>query len=157
MDMYVSDGQYQTVVLPEKYRHFLIWRYEGEVKQSFPDKTEGRQTLFDKILLDEQTPEELLSKEELRPLIADALSQLKPIERTVIMYRYGLTGEDPLTYADVAVIVNRSRERVRQLESHALYKLCAILAPKFNKEGAKPLVPYYKSYKKSGLKMRAAV
>lgn len=48
---------------------------------------------------------------------------LTEFEKLVIVYHYGLNGNSPMTYADIARIVGRSKERVRQVEQLALGKL----------------------------------
>jgi RNA polymerase primary sigma factor len=53
------------------------------------------------------------------------LSTLPPRDRRLIECRFGLTGEDPMTLAEVADILGVSRERVRQIEGRTLLRLRA--------------------------------
>jgi RNA polymerase primary sigma factor len=62
---------------------------------------------------------ETLRKEGLR----DALESLSVRERRVLELRYGLGGEQPRTLDELGSQFNVTRERVRQLETHALKKL----------------------------------
>ena len=51
------------------------------------------------------------------------LSQLTERDQQILSLRFGLGGEDPLTFAAIGRQINVSRERVRQLESKALSNL----------------------------------
>ena len=55
--------------------------------------------------------------------LAEALQILEPVERDVILLRYGLTGELPRTLSDVGKAFGITRERVRQIEGRALARL----------------------------------
>jgi len=48
---------------------------------------------------------------------------LPPRERTVIIHRYGLNGEEPKTLEEIGKMLNISRERVRQIEIKALKRI----------------------------------
>ena len=48
---------------------------------------------------------------------------LKPRELEVLMLRYGLNGDDPLTLEEIGRKYNLTRERVRQMESSALMRI----------------------------------
>jgi RNA polymerase primary sigma factor len=52
-----------------------------------------------------------------------ALGRLPAREREVLEMRFGLTGARPLTLGEIGRMLGISRERVRQIESHALNKL----------------------------------
>jgi len=56
------------------------------------------------------------------------LDVLKDKERQVIVYRFGLEGEEPKTLEQIGKIFGLTRERVRQIESAALTKLRALVA-----------------------------
>ena len=77
-------------------------------------------------LVDETTLEDSViprdEEGELTQLVmrSDCLSDF---ERVVIVFHYGLNGNDPLSFADIARLVGRSKERVRQVEEKALFKL----------------------------------
>ena len=62
---------------------------------------------------------ETLTKEALR----DALENLSYRERRVLELRYGLGDEHPRTLDEVGRTFNVTRERIRQIEHHALKKL----------------------------------
>ncbi len=60
--------------------------------------------------------------------IFDFLSSLEDREATVIRMRFGLDSYNPMTLREVGENLGLTRERVRQLESHALQKLMHALA-----------------------------
>ena len=62
------------------------------------------------------------SKESVRYLVS-LLDELDSRERMVIRLRYGLDGNRPRTLDEISMLLNRSRERVRQIQKLALDKL----------------------------------
>ena len=56
--------------------------------------------------------------------IKEALKHLKPIERKILILRSGLFGnKQPKTLEEIAKIIERTKERVRQIEARAIRKL----------------------------------
>jgi RNA polymerase primary sigma factor len=55
--------------------------------------------------------------------VAQAVCDLPERERSVLVLRYGLGGEDPWTLGEIAGHLGISRERVRQIEARALERL----------------------------------
>jgi RNA polymerase primary sigma factor len=55
--------------------------------------------------------------------MADILSQLSDREMKIIQLRYGLTGAGPLTLEETGKLLGITRERVRQIQEKATYKL----------------------------------
>ena len=86
------------------------------------------QSEFGQLIADEQAESpyeravETLTKEALR----DALENLSDRERRVLELRYGLGDEHPRTLDEVGCTFNVTRERIRQIENHALKKLQSI-------------------------------
>jgi RNA polymerase primary sigma factor len=58
--------------------------------------------------------------------LLDALEQLQPRQRRVVIERFGLDGVRPRTLEEVGANLGITRERVRQLEARALRELRAI-------------------------------
>jgi RNA polymerase primary sigma factor len=83
------------------------------------------QSEFGQFIADEQAESpydravEILTKEALRA----ALENLSYRERRVLELRYGLGDEHPRTLDEVGRAFNVTRERIRQIEHHALRKL----------------------------------
>lgn len=73
-------------------------------------------------------PENLISILRLHDELQKALSQIGDRERMIIEYRYGLTGQTPMTLNDIGKKLNLSRERVRQIEERALLRLRRVTA-----------------------------
>jgi RNA polymerase sigma factor (sigma-70 family) len=55
--------------------------------------------------------------------LEDLLSDLSPKDRKMVEMRYGLNGEEKMTYAKIAEQMDISRERVRQIEIRSLKKM----------------------------------
>lgn len=72
---------------------------------------------------DSVSADEHLLQETLEQQVRDLLADLNEKEAFVIRQRYGLTGDDPKTLREIGLVLNVSRERVRQIESLALKKL----------------------------------
>lgn len=86
---------------------------------------QGEDSTFEDVISDSksQTPDEILdSKESVRYLVS-LLDELDPRERKVIRLRYGLDGNRPRTLDEISRQINRSHERVRQIQKLALDKL----------------------------------
>ena len=55
--------------------------------------------------------------------IEAVLSTLRPNEANVIRMRYGLNGEKPMSLKEVGDVCNLTKERIRQIEKHAIVRL----------------------------------
>ena len=64
-----------------------------------------------------------LAQSERRKALYDALKILTPREMDVIILRYGLLDDRPLTLEEVGQKYSVTRERVRQIEAKSLRKL----------------------------------
>ena len=70
------------------------------------------------------SPIEQILKSDLKEQIDDILEQLNDRERTVIRMRFGLLDdESDRTLEEIGKELNITRERVRQIERHAIAKL----------------------------------
>lgn len=72
------------------------------------------------IVFDSQTT---VIQRELRHQLDFMLAKLTARESDVLRYRFGLLGAEELTLADVGLIYDVTRERIRQIENRALRKL----------------------------------
>lgn len=84
----------------------------GSMYEIIPDDSFGD---TDMLLVDNDTTE----------MIQQALNTLNPVDREILIRRFGLDGEPVLTLAECGKLpnINISRERVRQLEAKALKTL----------------------------------
>jgi RNA polymerase primary sigma factor len=105
--------------------------YQRSVQAEIPEKslhavvlgTEDR-TLED-VLADPDAadPIDALERERIRERVTRELAGLDERERTILAWRFGLDGEDPLTLQQVGERLGLSRERVRQIENRTLERL----------------------------------
>lgn len=94
---------------------------------------QGEDGTFEDVISDSKSkmPDEILdSKESVRYLVS-LLDELDPRERKVIRLRYGLDGKRPRTLDEISTLLNRSRERVRQIQKLALDKLRSNISDEF--------------------------
>ena len=68
-------------------------------------------------------PFEMVFSMTLQETLGDILSQLSEREMKIIQLRFGLTGESPLTLEETGKILGITRERVRQIQEKAVWKL----------------------------------
>ncbi|MDJ0683040.1 MAG: RNA polymerase sigma factor, RpoD/SigA family [Xenococcaceae cyanobacterium MO_167.B52] len=78
-------------------------------------------------MIEDQSPSPLenITKDSLKEEVLKMLWELKPKEREVLWFRFGLEDGTEWTLQAIAIRLNLSRERVRQIESKALTKLKA--------------------------------
>jgi len=76
-------------------------------------------------LVDTQTPSPLESAlhAELRDRVDDALRRLSPREEKILRLRFGIGHDRAHTLEEIGLVLNLSRERVRQIERGALRKV----------------------------------
>ena len=68
-------------------------------------------------------PFEMVFSMTLQETMGDILTQLSEREMKIIQLRFGLTGEGPLTLEETGKILGITRERVRQIQEKATWKL----------------------------------
>jgi RNA polymerase nonessential primary-like sigma factor len=71
----------------------------------------------------EDGPESRAEHSEMIILMRDWLTKLPDKQRLVIIKRFGLDNDDPVTLEELACEMNVTRERVRQIQQEALIKL----------------------------------
>jgi RNA polymerase primary sigma factor len=72
---------------------------------------------------DRDTPEEETMESALRDEINKVLESLSDREATIIQYRFGLNGKQPLSLQELGNRFSLTKERIRQIEQRALRKL----------------------------------
>ena len=71
-------------------------------------------------------PFEMVFSMTLQETMSGILSQLSEREMKIIQLRFGLTGESPLTLEETGKYLGITRERVRQIQEKAIWKLRAL-------------------------------
>jgi RNA polymerase primary sigma factor len=86
---------------------------------------DGNLTRLADLIKDESLAEpfEMVFSMTLQETLADILSQLSEREMRIIQLRYGLAGEGPLTLEETGKLLGITRERVRQIQEKATFKL----------------------------------
>lgn len=87
------------------------------------DKDGQSLEISDLLQMDEQTAIELLLQKESFSQLYTHLEALDARELEILNYRYGLTGQNPLTQKEIADKLNISRSYVSRIEKRALIKL----------------------------------
>lgn len=95
---------------------------------SLDDPSEGQldQTPVERVAGDSPNPEEALVERASELDLADWLSQLPERERYVIAHRWGVEGSRKQTLEQIGHALGVTRERVRQIQSAALNRLCRL-------------------------------
>jgi len=81
-------------------------------------------------------PFEMVFSMTLQETMGGILSQLSDREMKIIQLRFGLTGENPLTLEETGKYLGITRERVRQIQEKAVWKLRTMSELKDLKENA---------------------
>jgi RNA polymerase primary sigma factor len=68
-------------------------------------------------------PFEAVFSMTVREAVGNALSRLSGREVKIIRFRYGLTGQEPLTLEETGKLLGITKERVRQIQKEATFKL----------------------------------
>jgi RNA polymerase primary sigma factor len=107
----------------DRIRQMMGWASKP-LSLEMPVGLEGNLELGETIE-DENTPDltELSDRRMLKELLATLLGELDPREARIVSLRYGLGDGQMRTLKEVADVFGLSRERIRQLERAALFKL----------------------------------
>jgi RNA polymerase primary sigma factor len=102
-----------------------IMKYSGETASlDVTVDEENVTTLSDLIFSDEYTePFENMVNVNLQDILKRSLEDLSERERRIIVLRYGLSGNTPLTLEEIGKILGITRERVRQIQNKAITRM----------------------------------
>ena len=70
-----------------------------------------------------EKPEDKVVNDSLKEEINNVLHTLKPNEEDVLRLRFGLNGEKPMSLKEVGDVCNLTKERIRQIEKHAILRM----------------------------------
>lgn len=68
-------------------------------------------------------PEDMVINKEMKKDVNNVLNTLKPTEAQVLRMRYGIGVEKPMSLKEVGDKFNLTKERIRQIEKHALVRM----------------------------------
>ena len=91
---------------------------------------DGNLTRLSDLIKDDSLTEpfEAVFSMTIQDTIGDILSSLSEREMKIIQLRFGLTGENPLTLEETGKLLGITRERVRQIQEKATFKLRGLQA-----------------------------
>jgi RNA polymerase nonessential primary-like sigma factor len=82
---------------------------------------DNQDTQLSELLSDEGiSPNEQITQQLLRQDLDNLLASLKPMQREVLILRFGLLDNQELSLAQIGEKLNVSRERVRQIQQQAI-------------------------------------
>ena len=119
---YTDIGGYLN--LPEE-RVARIMEFDGTTTSLDVSVDEEHVTSLSDLVVGERyrEPMEEVFEMSLSEILAKALSRLEPREEEIIILRYGLDNEGPLTLEEIGERIGITRERVRQIQNIAISKL----------------------------------
>lgn len=103
--------------------HEILQTMERPCSLDVPVGDEKESFLSDMILDDSVSIADFLEKREMSENLDFALSTLTPVERGVILARFGLGGYSEMTLQEAGDALGLTRERTRQIQARALRKL----------------------------------
>jgi RNA polymerase sigma factor FliA len=110
----------RELALDLKEYHQWLADLQGLAVGSFEYAGEEGGDLLEYVSDDEEhLPSRLLERAELEKLLAEAIEQMPPMDRTVISLYY----QDELTLREIAQVVNLHQSRISQLKSQAILRL----------------------------------
>ncbi len=71
----------------------------------------------------EKNPDDLFANKSSNKVLLSILDEILPRDKQVLIMRYGIDSEHPLTLAEVSQKLGISRERVRQIEERAVHNV----------------------------------
>ena len=93
---------------------------DADVNNSESDHTQVADFCEDEVF---NRPDEVVMEQFMRDDIDSVLDTLRPNEAKVIRLRYGLNGVKPMSLKEVGDACNLTKERIRQIEKHAIVRL----------------------------------
>jgi RNA polymerase sporulation-specific sigma factor len=105
------------------FRSTKKYSYEVSLDEPIDQDGDGNSLALMDILSTTDSSLESVEQNDCYRVIRQTLHLLEPREKEIIILRYGLTGQPPLTQREVAKKYNISRSYVSRIEKRALKKL----------------------------------
>lgn len=120
----------------DKIKELIMIRksYMNNVSLDTPVSEDGYTVLEDFIVDKDYSVEEIILNMDLRTKLENVLDTLDARSKDIIIKRFGLYGQRPMTLEEIGNIYCVTRERIRQIESEALNRLSNISMIKKIKE-----------------------
>ncbi|VVM48754.1 RNA polymerase sigma factor RpoD [Pseudomonas fluorescens] len=117
------ETSYRTGIALDKLKLLLT---VFEKVSSLDERFEGSTTSLLDILMEEEPSDPAIAAESasLRAILLDMIGELDDRSAKVITLRFGLGQDDAMTLEEIGCLFDVTRERIRQIESKALKKLC---------------------------------
>ncbi len=126
LEIIKQDGWYLSAESLRKYIFYGEY-YLNTNSLNVPtgEENDTKRLLFipDDTALPEEIVEDQLLKEAISEEIASVIETLTPMEKDVIIKRFGLDGKASMTLEEVGKVYQLTQERIRQIEGKALRKL----------------------------------
>ena len=90
---------------------------------------EVEDTVSFEALIDEPTADRGLINQERKERVLEGVKILTQKQQSVIIKRFGLDGNEPMTQVEVAKAIGMSQANVSKIESDALERLAFLLSP----------------------------
>ncbi len=115
----------ESDISKEKIMELVMIRntFMNNVSLDTPVGVDEDTSLGEFIADEDYSVEEIVLNMDLRNKLEEILDTLDDRSKDVIIKRFGLNGQEPMTLEEIGEIYNVTRERIRQIESKALRKL----------------------------------
>lgn len=113
----------QAVGMPEHKVIQLCGMGHATISLDAPIGEEQDTVVLDQIPAPDGDPLQKATLDATRQVLLQAIQTLTKPEQELLIARYGLNGEEPCTLEQLSKKMNRSRERLRELEKRSLLKL----------------------------------
>ena len=129
-DDFIGEGNMALVIAARKWNsekepvfaHYAVYHIRKAMERIMPSG-EIKKEISDKMSAGRPYTNEAAEDAELNENMHQRLERLNDRERNVICHYYGIEGKEKLTMAEIAELLNYSRERIRQIRKTAERKM----------------------------------